>query len=493
MKKYILIFLVAVFNQAMAQSTADFKIIPKAQLLQDLNILESNLQQVHAGLYTYNSRERFNAFFNEIRTNLVDMTGIEFYRQVAPVLQLIKNGHTQVFAPGEWQDYIEIADKLLPFDVYFIAEELYVIRNMSDASAIQAGDKILAINDQPMAEILKTLRSRWTSDGDNTTLPDKVIAEDFRKHFALNYGLNDDFKIEFVNATGAEQAIQIPALSNQRILEKAFTKYNYKPLTSEDWKAIDKLKFTVKDDHAVLKVPTFELSAKGENGKSFKRFYQDCFQTIQDKKVQTLVLDLRDNGGGEPKHQVELLKHLFDDPFFLYQDAYSITNKIADKAYYYREFPNKLFTSKLALKKRDSVFVARRWIKRKAEGVKSKQITPFNNVFKGKLYVLINGWSFSATGETAALLKAKRPDTIFIGEECGGNAKECTSGLKLFLTLPHSKVTFLMPFIKYVLDIDTQNTHHGVIPDFKLTETLGDILAKEDSVLDWTISHIQSQ
>jgi C-terminal processing protease CtpA/Prc len=99
--------------------------------------------------------------------------------------------------------------------------------------------------------------------------------------------------------------------------------------------------------------------------------------------------------------------------------------------------------------------------------------------FKGKVYVLINGGSFSASALVSAYLKYKQK-AVFIGEETGGAKEGCNAGVTPYYVLPHTKVKLRMPAFRIVHDVSPWISGRGIMPDYEVEYGIKDIFAKKD-------------
>ena len=152
------------------------------------------------------------------------------------------------------------------------------------------------------------------------------------------------------------------------------------------------------------------------------------------RRVPTaLILDLRNNQGGEIEYGAFLLSHLIPEQF-----------RVLDG--YYQLDP----VNPLSL--------------RKTIGDCMGIYKPKVSVFKGSLYVLINGGSFSNSGIVAACLK-RYHRAIFIGEESGGNNKVLAGDANEF-RLPNSSIRIEIPTKQYMLDEGMDVKGRGTMPDY---------------------------
>jgi C-terminal processing protease CtpA/Prc len=118
---------------------------------------------------------------------------------------------------------------------------------------------------------------------------------------------------------------------------------------------------------------------------------------------------------------------------------------------------------------------------------------PKKNSYSGKVYILINGGSFSVTSEFASvahyLKRAK-----FIGEETGGGYYGDNSGTFVIVTLPYSRMNIGIPMLAYYTAVKNYPfKDRGIIPDYEVNPVIEDIMMKKDTVLSFTEKLIENQ
>lgn len=228
---------------------------------------------------------------------------------------------------------------------------------------------------------------------------------------------------------------------------------------------------------ARLKIANFNDGGAVEDGASQ---LQTVFKAIQAKGSQTLLLDLRDNGGGEDKLGKLLFSYLIDQPFSYY-DQLTITRDKYSFAQY-AEQPLPRFKASSIEARPDGQF---NYLRHPNVGLQQPSLP----TFKGRVFILINGGSFSTTAEFLTQAHSHRRAT-FIGEESGGGYIGNTSGNHVILTLPNSKVRVVVPLLTYTLS--TQHAQHphaqdrGVIPDYPVQRSIDDYLNGRDP--EWELA-----
>jgi C-terminal processing protease CtpA/Prc len=103
--------------------------------------------------------------------------------------------------------------------------------------------------------------------------------------------------------------------------------------------------------------------------------------------------------------------------------------------------------------------------------------------FTGKVYILINGNSFSTTSEFLSHAHARKR-AEFIGEESGGGYYGNTSGPGAILTLPNTKLQAYVPLMGYYMAVrNDKAANHGVVPDHAVKYTIDELVAGNDKEL----------
>ena len=109
----------------------------------------------------------------------------------------------------------------------------------------------------------------------------------------------------------------------------------------------------------------------------FRLCIDSFFSKVKQQHIHSVILDLRDNSGGDPFCSAYLLAYLAKEPVIYYSESYERYVELA------------------------------------------KPISLNSNHFDGNLYTLINGNCFSSTGHLCALMKYYHIGK-FIGSETGG-------------------------------------------------------------------------
>ena len=207
---------------------------------------------------------------------------------------------------------------------------------------------------------------------------------------------------------------------------------------------------------AVLRVPTF---ADGP-GQPFKEWLAETFTAITGQSFTHLVVDLRDNEGGRDEYALLLLTYLMKKPFRYHTSLRAAADHFSFLAY---TSPGESFNATLAgIVRKDS---AGKFMLSAAHPTLGLH-QPDPGAFQGKVFLLINGNTFSAAADVAALAQAHRQG-VLIGQESGGAAAGNTSNGELLLTLPHSGIRVNIPLFEVTNAVPgTALPGRGVIPQY---------------------------
>lgn len=468
-------------------------LIPVDQLLEDIEILKTNLEKIHPGLYRFSSKEILDKKFAELKTGITQpMDASAFYKKIASLNKVIKNGHTMVIPSETFDNYKATEGRLLPLDVYWDKESLFVLRNNSDEEQIEDGMQIDSINGESAKHVFYYLSDQWTRDGENTTFPEGITYRAFRDFYANSIGMPDTYDLVLSDGNGARKNIKLDALKQSVILgnqEQRYGKiYDYWEKGQGDALALE-----IKGNTAILSVKTCSTSDVRKFGRSVKKLMNQHFDKMQSNNVEHLIIDLRSNGGGAEIISRELIKHLSQEKFVLFKDSYLITKKLPNKKLYKENiFWTNLFASIGIKKGKDDRYrlngLGRLFYR---ANPMLKEHKPVKEIFTGKVYTLIDAYSFSAAGEMAAFLDTYT-NSVFIGEETGGNATSVVAGEMFTLELPNSKNRVRIPVVQQIVNSKFQTPGRGVIPDFEVKNSIEDLINKRDAVMEYTFDLIRS-
>jgi hypothetical protein len=418
------------------------KIAPAA-LKSDFMLLRDTLQKVHPGLYRYKTKSQMNWVFDSCYASIKDsMTVPDFYALIKFAIAAFEDGHSNCHLPRQVADDYVRHVKVFPAMVMFINGHGYIYCNKQNNAL--AGAEILSINNRPMSKIIQRLFSFIPSDAGIQSRKNWEIPEYFNMLYNTVFGESDEYRVtyktlhgETVNTTlhaGLMVNIMCPPPA-VFIRPSRYLSLTYAP-----------------GNVAVLTIKTFFDGFLQQTGENFKTFLDSAFNDIANKKAAKLIIDIRRNQGGNDENGALLYAYLSQKPFKYYDALETTTEKFAESRH-----------SNLKLQQ------------------------PKSNSFEGKLYILADGRSFSASSEFSSIVKTNNRG-LFIGEENGGGYYGNTSGDDVTVTLPASQISCRVPLLKYTLAVKKlKNGELGIMPDYPRYTTISDIINGTDSQMDYTL------
>jgi C-terminal processing protease CtpA/Prc len=442
---FFLVF--ALSTRLFAQTADEAKLIAPELLQQDFRILKDSLQKLHAGLYTYKTKEQITELFNNCEAKLNDpMTLTKFYSVVRYLISSIEDGHTSGFLPPDFNKKLISQAKLFPLIVRFIGSKAYTI---CESEGLAAATEITAIDGHPVNELRKEFFTYIQSDGQSQGGKYAELNDGdspLLYLYYLVYGEKSAFDIRFKAADGK--------IGNMHIDAKQFKDIACHPTPIP---VTQYLKLAYQPgDVAIMTIKSFfneKLDATHEN---LADFLQKSFKELDEKHIKKLIIDLRDNTGGNDGNGALLISYLTAKPFRYYASIETTTIKFETKDH-----------DLLAIQQ------------------------PHEDDFKGLVFMLINGKSFSATTDVAGIAR-QFANVKFIGEETGGGYYGNTSGARTTLYLPNTQIKVNIPLWKYKAAVKPlKYKDRGIIPDYPVTPTITDYIQHKDVQLDFALKLVK--
>jgi hypothetical protein len=444
------------------------------QLKNDFALFRQALHEVHPEMYRYTPRQVFDSLFTATEARLNQpMTCHAFYQAMMPLIAALRDGHVKWIPAGRDEHYPFFADQLFPLRLYFIDHNAWVVGSYGPG-AVPAGAEIISINGRTITAIIDSLLPNMTfADGYTVNGKYHDLNHFFSGYYATWFGPQAAFDIVYRNEHGTS-AITLPAVTGKSIqaYQETHTPGPQSPF-----------RFEITAAHtAVITIERFWSGNKAEN---YRAFLKASFRKLHEKQIRNLVLDLRNNEGGNESYGVRLYTYLALKPF-RYYDYIRVRQqeKLSFPAHTPRFYG---IVRKLLVKKSADGYVL--------AGVRGlKELKPKRDAFDGEVYVLVNGSSFSVTTEFAARMHADQRAT-FIGQETGGGYHGNSSGMFTIVHLPNSGMDLGIPtFGFHLADVPAHISHgQGIVPDHIVVPAIDDILRNDDRVMKYTSQLIQSK
>lgn len=402
--------------------------------------IELSIQAVEAALpdiHWHQSPEEWGAAKQRALTEsdgIDDPMGV--YVTVSQLMAHIGEGHLNVFPPKSVRDWQRQTALLLPLDLHWNTDGVFVIAGYGEAADIPVGSRILSINGQDAQALLDELLSMEPRDGRiQTGAMRECAAECYAVQRQRIRGNETSFLVQYQTPDGiARQATLTP----HPMRDRPATPPRKRRVASLDWLA---------PGLAYLDVPSFSNRIYRENGTTFRSTMQRLFEDLQRGRAGKLILDLRQNGGGSEPNESILFSYLVETPLRKYAAVETRGQRISVTTASGQVFEQEVFDEDEINFQRELPDGRLTRLNVPPEGLMSHW-EPSDPVFRGQLVILVSGRTFSGGAELASMLYHAHRG-VFVGEEVGGAHEGNTSGYGWELTLPNSGVKLDIPMLQF--------------------------------------------
>lgn len=443
----------------MAQDTLSEKKYSPEELKEDVKFYKKILDELHPGKYLFNSRQNIDETYLKILESITQpLTSKEFFIVLNPLVQEIKDLHTNLYLPGAFKK----CDRVLPFKLYYDSERLYILENYSNQKQIKPGTEICSINNRTIKDITDQLvKYINVFDGEINC---RYVFE-LQQTFALLYAefieqpsffnlktvYNKDTVVYLTGVLKKGDSVYTKVGDFDKIISSAYVE---KPLMTS---------FCDSLDYAYLKINSFDFS--------LRYFFKlnKFFRKLRHSNYANLILDIRNNPGGNYALGGILIEKMFPSKFYLIDSVVVLKRgKIKVNRHDLLYYSN--FKYGLKYDPRHKQFYRR-----------DMQFKPNKNYYKGNLFVLTNHLTMSTSSMVAGFLKANKR-AVVIGEETANNLYHFSAGGFIRFKLPNSRLSAQIPLALITNNIKSdEDLSRGVCPDVPVNLSVDDLLKNNDS------------
>lgn len=405
----------------------------------------------------------------------------EFYAMLAPVFYQIDDAHCALGLPPSSNNYLQNGGLYLPIKVRFIDTSMYIVSDYFEK--ITPGSRLMSINGVKASIIRRQILDVCSSDGDNDYTRMRVAEYYFHSMLPIFFNIDKENSVWACYGDTATEFV-LPGVPRKTGKYRAWFAENH--LTKSPEPTFD-LRFYNNGEIAYLHIASFSEGAIGE----YRTFLGEAFRSIRAHKSQSLILDIRGNGGGYADRGRTLLRFLFDSPFTYLSNIVSKSSRGA-RIETIRSSPfNKEYISLL-----QSIFGSKpmRTMWHKPFGTYDttyqKIVKPLkhNLIFKGTIYVLIDGMSASTTGLVCNTLRTRK-NVVFAGEPAGCTIFG-TFGQPIQFQLPNSGFIGYMSSMRFNQRDDCRISTRPIKPDYIVEPNINDWLNDVDTQLNFVFDLI---
>ncbi|MEO0590074.1 MAG: S41 family peptidase [Pseudomonadota bacterium] len=458
------------------------------QVREELAITRKALEDIHPGYTRYTSKAALDALWDDVEARaLANPTRGEVYLQISRVLAAIRCDHTKAELPKDFEDARTSEPVYLPLRYAIFDGRMFVTN--PGTTGLSRGAEIVAIDGRPVGDAIEAVKALFPVDGDTDFIKERSITQfdefmgpAFEHFYPFLYDTRPEAVLSVADGEQSAREVRV-----QRLGYTDYAAITGEKRFSNNFK--DAATFKLLDDRAAyLSVDTFVNYRQPVDPDTI---YAPIFAELARSGRDTLIVDLRRNGGGSNDAQMGLLQWLMPDSF-READALLVKSNRIDP-----EIRPYLGSWEKAALDPDPA-----WFKPRADGMfeiisplvgkPADSIPPKPGAFGGTLIVLTSGDNASGVTHFLAALKTQR-ESVFIGERTGGAATGATAGILAFLTLPHSGVKVRVPLQRTVItNADQLDPRLGITPDILAPDTRISTLAGTDPAMEAALAYIEN-
>ena len=453
----ILFFLLTV--NAFGQSAAVFS---KEEVLNDLEMLYESLEEAHYDLYAYTTEQAFDSAYSAVKASIKrdSLSLLETTSAYQRLISVVNNGHTEISFPGKsYGEYAYAGGTIFPLELAFESDKALIRKNWSNNESIKIGSEVVSINGMMIEEILSKIYPQISAERPYLKNA-KIELYSFSRLYWQVFGEQDDFEVE-IRSDGTVKKYSLDAVD---VIE------DYEMKRTEVIDPVMELKFI--GASAYLNPGAF-----GGDEEKYRQFIDSSFVEIKEANSENLIIDLRNNSGGNDSFSDYLVSYIADKPFKWNSRFTLKTSQFLKDHVRQRYDTTDAYWQKVLNHENGEIYEYE---------FDAHQPQPKEKRFTGEVFVLTNRQSHSQSAVTAAQIKDYNWGTI-AGEETGDYPSLYASQFQY--VLPNTGIPVKVSK-GYIVRVNGGTKEEGVVPDIFIKDHL---LDDEDEILEGLLKKIDEK
>ena len=419
------------------------------------------MEKSHYNLYAYTPKEEFDLNYDRVK-NSVEKDSISFKEAVGifqRVISKANTGHAEIDFPAKsYIDFVQKKGRIFPLEIALEDDKAYIRKNYSDNQDIRTGSEIIEINNMRIDDILKLMYPHISAERPYLKKA-KIEFWSFPRLYWQIFGEVEDFSVS-VKENG-----QIKEYRLQSVAALEDYEYKRKDILSSD----RRLRFYA--NAAYLNPGNFSGDEE-----AYQQFIDSAFAAIKEESSKNLIIDLRNNAGGDNSFSDYLISYFAQKPF-RWNSSFSLkTSKYLKQDTRLNKDTTNTYFQEILKQPNGKIFPYH---------FEAMQPQVPEKRYNGKVYVLINRQTYSQAAVAAGLIQDYQLATL-VGEETGDFP---TLYASLFtVELPNTKIPVKVPK-GYMVRVNKSEKPEGVKPEITIKDHL---LDEEDEILDSLLQRLGS-
>lgn len=431
------------------------------------------------------------------------MNEVEFFFYLTRVFGSLQFDHTTMEMPESFFKDKLWKNQFFPLPLKFIDGEAY---NNYDKAEIPVGAKILTINGITIDEILtkydqknKEERAKESNfrDLENYFTMYYYLLYQGKEYFDITYTIpnNENNKEYYEHFLKQNNNQSIASIRLNAINSRAFNGRNSTNFYLSDKKQYKENLFYQYFDE--LKTMYIALNSFNADENKFTEVFNYLAQQYSQLKSNYLILDLRENTGGNMNLGAKLYSYFASKKYIdeIKGEVRTLNVLYPEQLLSINQFPKteQLVKDVNAQLKEKFNETLENGVYKSKPNFLTNEIIPNQYQFKGKIFVLVSGSTYStAVSFCRYLYNDAGIDVTFVGEETGSSYYGHTANYLLDYKLPHTQLVLQIPAVNAIFPTIKKDfpPKSGLIPQHKVTLKYEDFISQKDTVLDYVTNLI---
>jgi hypothetical protein len=481
--------------------TGPGQILSREVALEDLEFLIRLVERVHPDPYRFHPREALETERRRVAERMPEsLAKTDLCLRLSRVLAVLDDGHTRIpcinLIRSEWERASRTAppetQRVLVFAPYIRLDDQQqlTVGWHNGVSGIDPGDRILRVNGQDAAALLAAWAPEISYDTDAGRRAQ--VAMRFRLYLAL-HGIDAPYRLTVAPPGGPARDVTIEGVAVNYQFQSGppaparpfVTEVNLPPVPPTVFKPIQLQNAffeyrMIEPDIAYMNF--FSIIDGLDSESQFHRAVDHMFTRVAADRPRVLIIDIRENGGGDDSAAEALLRHLTERRFRLLtsvqlkrsEETKAFVNSAIRVPFRWLGLP--YLSSEMRQYYNGPAGTLSHPLERPLP--QRPRAEPF---FDGPVCVLTGPHTFSAAVEFAEAVKTFGLATI-VGEDTGGQPN--SFGNPFPFTLPRSKLSVSIATARSLRANGNLADFNPVTPDIVVRTTAADMRRGFDPVLE---------
>ena len=318
MKPFILTLLsatlLAALQPASSASTGDWQASIAPETAQtELQTLYNGLRAAHYDVFAHRSEDEYDTRFDALYASLKQpLSRFELAIELQKFTAFGNVAHARIDFPGEvYEAFRAAGGRSFPLYLRFVDGHAFIAENYSGVSELSVGDEIISIDGISMTDWLQRTAAHVSAD--TSYMAGALLEFSFARYLWVELGERDSFQLRLKRDGLISDPLTIPARTRA---EMQAVSANAPQVFALDAATREATMLT--DEIAYLRPGPFYNFEDPDNvwdPTAFIRFVDTSFETFFSEDAETLIIDLRDNPGGDNSFSDPIIAWIADEPF----------------------------------------------------------------------------------------------------------------------------------------------------------------------------------